>query len=301
MKTCLLFIQFYIIVLVSFSQHWCKNFSVDSSTISNAKLVAYAEDFYVGCNITDTSNSFFGFALTRLDSQGIPKWLKKYSFSSTPHHIIDGPIISTDGNLLILLNYGFDIAIMKTDTAGNFLWGKNYFLGYYSVPYYLAETKNGDIYIAGIDENISTYNTFLLHLDHNGIYIDCKDVASTFQWNNQTYPKVLIATRDGGVLLVTSMNMIWPDNNIYFFKLDSNNVIEWTSCIGGPIRDWATCVTETSDGFIYSGRQDNKLILGKIDLKGNPTWTKLFPSFSSIATKNLVVNDRIIVWGRSFH
>jgi hypothetical protein len=274
-----------------------KQYTCDSSWLRGWEVLPYSGSFYVCGQAYDTVNSTAnGTVLAKLNAQGDPVWMKKYTFPAGMYVPGHGLVKSRDGNLLFLLQQGSTgIGLMKTDTSGNFLWGRSYNKGW-GFGMELEETTGGEIIISGDNEHYNPiYNIFLMRTDSLGNPLQYYDFASTFQWNAQMHLGDIQRTQDGGCILTGSMNMSYPDNNIFFAKLDASGLPAWTVSVGGAGAEWGTSVCEIAGGFIYTGRQDRNLILGKIDRNGNPVWNRVYKSVWAVRPRVQVRSGQVEV------
>jgi hypothetical protein len=297
-------IKKYLFLLCSFlsarsleAQSWMKQFTLDSCSLTAYEVLPYNGDYFVyGTASNNYNNSYFTF-LSKIDAQGNPVWTKKYKFSSLEYSSTHGILKSADGNLLFLLKHGnYDFAVMKTDTSGNFLWGKRFYKGF-GVALELEGTTTGDIIVSGINMNYSQiYNIFLIRLDANGGPLQYYDFASTYQWSMQMRLGNILKTQDGGCIVTGNMDKTYLDRNIFFAKLDSAGMPTWTISIGSQYQEGATSIAETSDGYIYTGRDRKELLLGKISKNGNPVWNKVYKSIWTPWPQVLVKDGRVEVY-----
>jgi len=285
--------------LVNFTSHaqsWIKKFSCDGLAITAKEVLPHGSDFYVLGSAHDTiNNQYYGTVLSKINALGKPVWMKKYSFTTLPFNSLHGLLKSRDGSLLFLLQYGNTGAVVKSDTAGNFLWGKSFGMNYF-FPFEMEETTNGNIIVAGINEHHNPLaNVFVIRLDSIGNTLQYYDFASTYQWNAQLRLGDILRTKDGGCILIGSINMNYPVNGVFLAKIDSLGATNWTISLTHTGNESGISIAETGNGFIYMGRDGKNLLIGKIDKGGNPVWNKtyegiLYPwPWSQVLVKNNVI------------
>lgn len=287
----------YIFTLMSCllsGQTWTKKYMSVNSIITSEAVLPFSNGYFVNAHAFDTVNlTSTGSILCRLDANGEPLWAKKFSFSSGDYRMSVGLLKTIDGNLLHLMMYGSQQAIMKTDTVGNFIWGKQFTMPYTSV-YKIVETTKGNIVLVGVtDHGCPTYNGFILWLNQHGEMEHYDDVVSPFQWNAQLHLVNAIPTSDGGCLVIGWINKNYPANNTFMIKLDSTGTSQWTRLIGDNAKQRGISVVELNDGYLYAGDDGNSLLIGKTDKNGNKVWNKTYKKLLAMWPNIKIVNSTI--------
>jgi hypothetical protein len=106
----------------------------------------------------------------------------------------------------------------------------------------------------------------------------------TFGGNNNDNAEEIVATNDGGYIVIgsTSSNS-WGNTDAYLLKVDSLCNYEWSKALGGSNNDWGYSIKQTFDkGFIIAlttnsfGNGGYDACLMKRDSLGDYEWTKTY-------------------------
>ena len=179
-------------------------------------------------------------------------------------------------------NGGFDLYVIKTNSAGDTLWTKTY--GGTSNDY----GRSGQI-APGAGYAVGGYtwsfgqggsDFYLVRIDQNG------DTVWTRTYGGTGYDEAysLAVTPDRGYLLAGSTNSFGAGAfDVYVVKTDSLGLMEWARTYGGTENDEAYSVQPTQDGgYIVAGATrsfgltDGAVYLIRIDSTGDTLWTKTF-------------------------
>ncbi|MBK6483892.1 MAG: T9SS type A sorting domain-containing protein [Chitinophagaceae bacterium] len=232
-----------------------------------------------------------GVYLIKVDSLGNTIWQKTfnppnmlsfhndYSIKQTPDSgfIMAGSIYYTMGNAI-------HICLIKTNSAGDTLWTKQYGgpnLGYYKgVAYDVIITSDGGYAVAGTEIGSSSKNVFLLKTDNNGNVQWAKYYGGTS--DDEGYS--LKQTSDSGYIIAGYTYSFGQGGwDVYLLKVGATGSLQWTKTYGGNRYDFANHIEITNDGgFILTGETsgngtgtiyDNDLFLMKTDSAGNSDWS----------------------------
>ena len=189
----------------------------------------------------------------------------------------------------IIAGYSLDLPsikyyalLIKTDNYGNLVWQKKYDNSQNIVGSCVQETTDGGfIYTGYIADPVSGYsNVYVSKVNNTG------DTIWTNMFNNDDKDrgKSIRQTIDGGFIIAGfTCDSMWYDCDVYLIKIDNMGNMEWYKTIGGPDRDQAYCIEQTSDsGFIIlgstfsygNGYRDIYLI--KTDENGETLFTKTY-------------------------
>ena len=177
---------------------------------------------------------------------------------------------------------GFDMYLVKTDSAGNMNWSQTYGGAGDDFAYSLVKTSDGGYALAGYTSSSGA--------GYYDFYLVKTDLAGTMQWS-KTYGGAgddeahsLIQTSDGGYALAG-----WTDSfgsagyEFYLVKTDSAGNMNWSQTYGGAGNNQAYSITQTSDGgYALAGYTDssgaggNDFYLVKTDSVGNMQWNKTY-------------------------
>lgn len=281
---------------------------------------------------TDASFGYSDYWILKLDETGNILWRKSYGGNFPDEMSVSGGGISeikgdinlcSDGGFLLggtsssgisgnktEANKGtFDYWLIKTDSAGNIIWQKD-FGGEPSSRNYLRsfqETPDGNYIVGGYSDsdiggdktqnNNGTNDYWVMKLDINGNILWQKSIGG--QFNNNLY-SINVTNDNGFILGGESSSPVFGDktepernfSDYWLVKLDRNGNIEWDMTIGCYGEDRATCVRETNDGsYIVGGYTYGGYGLDKTELIGSTQgyWIlKISP-----CKKTVIINDTI--------
>lgn len=183
-------------------------------------------------------------------------------------------------------NGGFDLYVIKTNSAGDTLWTKTY--GGTGNDY----GRSGQI-APGTGYAVGGYtwsygqggsDFYLVRINQNG------DTLWTRTYGGTGYDEAysLAVTPDRGYILAGSTNSFGAGAfDVYVVKADSLGRLKWARTYGGTENDEAYSVQPTQDGgYIVAGATrsfgltDGAVYLIKTDSIGDTLWTKTFASAS---------------------
>jgi hypothetical protein len=112
--------------------------------------------------------------------------------------------------------------------------------------------------------------------------------------NTHTSAGKIIQTNDGGYVVVGanfgSSSEDWDSYDWWLVKTDSNANVEWEKTFGGPYRDFAHSVIQTSDGgYAIAGIMNDKTTVVKTDSAGNLQWNKTYPNGTNVSTQASII------------
>jgi len=203
---------------------------------------------------------------------------------------------TSDGGYMIVgytTSYGAgaaDAYLVKTDASGNEIWHSTIGGSQDEWVESACKTADGGYILTGTAYSYDPYwgsdDLYLAKADANGNEIWHK----YFRWGTDStgaeeWGYSVQQTTDGGYIIAGFMNNYAQDtlSEVYLIKTDNGGNKLWSKLFGGPNRDGAYSVQQTSDGgYIIAGwtrsfgagAQDVYLI--KTDANGNETWYKTF-------------------------
>jgi len=105
----------------------------------------------------------------------------------------------------------------------------------------------------------------------------------TFGYKDDEYANQIIATRDGGYILVGTTNSDHhKSKDIYVVKLNADGKKEWQHYYGGEGKEEGFGIVEAKDGYVIVGYTEttknfnSDVYLLKIDKQGNMFWKKTY-------------------------
>jgi hypothetical protein len=199
----------------------------------------------------------FDIWLIKTDSMGNKLWDKTlggsgYDFSYSVQETIDGDYVIA-GSTASYGAGGFDIWLIKTDSAGNKLWDKTFGGKGEERGYCFQETIEGDYVIVGSTNSFGAggYDVWLVKTD----YLGNEDWDITFGEAKNDFGYFVQETIDGGYIIAGSTTSHGAGGaDIWLVKVGYEGDVIWNSKIGGVEDDVAFSVQPTSDGgYILAG------------------------------------------------
>lgn len=240
--------------------------------------------------------------ITKLNSQGNLIWAKSFGGSQNDYWTS----IASDINANVYITGSFqgtcdfdpgpaifnltslglnDIFITKLDSAGNFVWAKQFSGSLQDEAFSLTLDVMGNIYITGyfhgvdFDPGISSYNLtsngnsdiFIAKLNNLGNFIWAKSMGGTFTdmatkikldananvYTIGNFGGTVDFNPSSGIFNITSSG----DTDIFISKLDSAGNFIWTKSFGGNLTDIGNALFIDGNGNIYA----TGLFYGNVD------------------------------------
>jgi hypothetical protein len=195
---------------------------------------------------------------------------------------------TTDGGYIITgITYSYsagegDIWLIKTDSAGNMEWDKNFGGVGEDIGYCVQQTTDGGYIITGV---IVTFvpdwnnDVWLIKTDSMGNMVWDK----TFGGTGYDCGRCVQQTTDGGYIITGySTSFVTNDySDVWLIKTDSNGNMTWDKVFGGEKTDKSYWMQQTTDGgyiitgeTCYNNNLDSDLWLIKTDIDGNKMWSR---------------------------
>ncbi len=177
---------------------------------------------------------------------------------------------------------GDDAYLLKIDSLGNLLWEKTYGGAKDDAGWYVRQTLDGGIIVAGFTQSYG--------MGQNDVYLFKTDNAGNLQWQKtfggegDDYGWFLDLSNDGGFVIAAQKGMVDSEKiDAYLIKTDEQGDLIWEKSFGGEKIDRIFSVEQTDDygyiaaGITYSfgaGGRDGYLL--KTDEHGNERWFRTF-------------------------
>ncbi len=172
------------------------------------------------------------------------------------------------------------VYLIRTNSQGETLWTRTYGGDGSGDGYSIRQTTDGGYIIAGL----------IVHT-HPDVYLIRTDAYGDTLWT-RTYGNSLDdggfsvqQTNDGGYIIAgmtQPLDSVWQDD-VYLIKTDANGDTLWTRTYGGPNRDAATSVQQTTDGGYFIGGWTmsfgagiGDIYLIRTDAQGDTLWTRTY-------------------------
>lgn len=259
-------------------------------------------------SVRDQVTIFFILVIQTLSFGQVPsiEWERSYGGSKNDRgycieqtsdggYIIAGSTRSDDGDITNNLG-NFDVWVVKIDLNGEIVWENTYGGPNPEEALSIKQTRDGGYILAGSysipDTNryVYTFDCLVMKLDSTGklewqrVYGGAEnDVARGIE----IYP-------DGSYLVLAQSNSFDGDvtghqgfGDIWLFKLDTDGMMVWNRCYGGPLNDNGFDINRVSDGFIIVGSTES--IDGDIfSNDGNDAWVLKIDDAGSVVWETAV-------------
>ncbi len=168
----------------------------------------------------------------------------------------------------------------------------------------IIKVKDGFVF-AGVTETWGAdgKNMYVVKIDASGKRL----WHHAFGYDNDEEANQVIATSDGGYILVGSTNSDHKKlNDVYVVKLDANGNRQWHHRYGGRADEEGLGIVEDDDGYVVVGYTESTkdrtsdVYLLKIDKNGAVFWTKNYGGLGDDVGHAIVkVDDGFVVTGYS--
>lgn len=178
----------------------------------------------------------------------------------------DGDVTATHGS-----GYPFfDFWVVKLSDTGTIQWQKTLGGSGYDSATSIIQATDGGYVITG--ESYSNNGDVSGNHGNADFWVVKLNSAGAIQWQkslggaNDEFPNAIIPTIDGGYVIAGSTNSsnsgdVSVNNGGYDYwvvKLNSSGAIQWQKLFGGTLNDYATSITQLSDGSYYiSGNSES--------------------------------------------
>ena len=234
------------------------------------------------------------FWLVKADHYGNLEWNQTYGGANGD--VAYSLVETSDGGFALVgftTSLGGDDAdfwLVKTDESGNLEWSNLFGGEKADMAESLAQTSDGGYALVGTTESFASgwKECWLIKTDDHGN----KEWDKTYGEENSDWAHSLILTSDGGFAIAGESDSFGAGGyDFWLIKTDSSGNIEWSRTYGGPERDSAESVIQTSDGgYVLAGlTQSYGLVGSDLNLKSDiwlvrtteqgipefPSWTLL--------------------------
>ncbi|MCD4847697.1 MAG: T9SS type A sorting domain-containing protein [Candidatus Aegiribacteria sp.] len=195
---------------------------------------------------------------------------------------------TTDGGYIITgmtSSYGaggFDIWLIRTDSAGSTLWTKTFGGSFWDWAAEVQQTADGGYIITGMTESYGAggWDVWLIKTDSNGN----SEWTRTFGAEDYDNGMSVRQTADGGyIVLADTYSYGAGSSDFWLIKTNSTGISSWTKTLGGTGTERSHSVRQTTDdGYIIVGDTrsfgsgDYDVWLVKTDSDGESVWTRTF-------------------------
>ena len=283
-------------------------------------IVETADGGFVVTGYMDSLGNNSQVYLLKTDSNGNLLWEK--NFGESGYYRGQSVIETTDRGLVVTGSYGpssggrSQCYLLKTDSAGNILWEKNFGDSTYTNGYSVIETADGGLVVTGDTWSLSNLSqVYLLKVDSTGNRLWEKNFSGSSEDVGQSGYSV-VETTDGGLVVTGCTEFIDNDLDndhieLYLLKIDSTGNRLWEKNFSGSSEDVGQkfdsgySVVVTSDGgLVVTGCTSSfgncsQVYLMKTDSNGNLLWEQSFGSTSCGHGNSIIetVDSGLVVTG----
>lgn len=175
-----------------------------------------------------------------------------------------------------------DVYLLKTDAAGNLVWGRTFGGSGWDRGYSVQQTSDGGYIVCG---ETSSYgagacDVYLLKTDSSGNL----QWQRTFGGSDCDSGRSVLETPDGGYIVAGGTNSDGAGSgDVFLLKTDASGNLQWQKTFGGSGWDQGYSIWQTADGgYIVCGETSSSgaggcdVYLLKTDASGNLQWQKTF-------------------------
>jgi len=250
-----------------------------------------------GLQVQQITGGYFIFAGTHLDElpdlwllkinpEGDTIWSHEFGYTAVDWGV--AAYVTSDNGYILFENSNWpNFSIIRTDSAGNVLWSRDYMDRLLSSVY---PTSDGG-YILGQDEDTEGYCS-IMKIDTLVDSIWCKG----YEYGDIRHVE---ESSDNGLILTGGAR---NDGILWLLKVDSDGDTLWSKTCTNWEASYGNCVRQTSDeGYILTGScvvgEVGRLLVFKTDSEGDMLWSYA-ADFESMAKCVHETEDGFLVAGR---
>jgi len=232
----------------------------------------------------------WGIWVMKLDPNGEVEWQKFLKGKDYEYGVAYSVQQTADGGYIAAGEFRYgnvdtDVWILKLAPDGTMEWDKTYGGNDPDLAYFLQQTSDGGIVVAGQNDKPAS--------ETGGVWVLKLYPWGEIQWqktyggDKEDYARSIQQTSDGGYIVAgntASFGAVSGDE--WIMKLDSEGSVEWQQTIGGEGQDFARSIRQTTDGgYIVAGTTytfglgDGDIWVLKLDTKGDVEWQKTYGGY----------------------
>lgn len=275
------------------------------------KVIQTQDGNYIVAGYTIGFGSGGNAMLIKVNSSGTILWVKDYA--GINEDIIYDVEELSDGSLVMVGSTGsygaggIDGFIMKTDSAGEYIWAKSFGDIGYEDFYQIEKDGAGGFYVLCGGYDFSTYNAIVIKMDGTGSVQWAKTNTNWTTTNGESYGLTIKAISSGGVILA---NTTGGPLAIDVIKFSASGTPLWSNTYtpvpgGSGLNGLSMAELPSGDLVINYGfanvntvaqSLDNSIL--KLDANGNYIWNKSFGgTYSDYPNSILISSDNNFILG----
>lgn len=245
---------------------------------------------YIIAGLATLGQGDYDMCLVKLDAAGNIQWSKEYGGGVADYGLYVQQ--TNDGGYIFsgfVTNMGFgatDVALIKTDAAGNLQWQKIYGGAGDDWGDYVQQTSDGGYMVTGYTTSFGAGNAdiYLLKVDATGNLQFSKTYGGAGSDGSSSWGIVGEVTTDGGFILAGNTDSYGTgSNDVLLIKTDALGNLLWSKTFGGTADDQPRFIHQTSDkGYVITGLTTSfgagslDAYLIKTDSAGTMQWSKAY-------------------------
>ena len=277
--------------------HWSRAYGGGGSDYGLFASQTSDEGFILGGHSSSFGAGGADFWLVKTDETGALNWSRVYGGTDSDLGFAGGQTV--DGGYFVLgytLSFGAgqnDVYLVKSNSTGEYLWGRTFGGAGIDVGYSGSETSDGGFIIAASTTSYGAGGAdyWLIRTDSGGDTL----WTSIFGGIGNDYPKSVKQTSDGGFIILGNTESYGAGSADYWLvRTNSSGVSLWTKTYGGTTADVGQSVTQTADGgFILAGLTnayvaDSDTWIIRTDSVGDTLWTTLITGSGSNSSESVI-------------
>ena len=215
------------------------------------------------------------------DSNSQPTFQKVYGDLIGGASVKAAGFMTMDGGFYMYASSNFssagsaDYYTMRVDNAGNVLWTKIYGGPQFDPVYAGTQSLNGSFLLAGTSVSFGSL-AWIVNADPNG------NLKWSRTFSSGSVDHIFAAAPAGDMGFIIAGSAEYPsvgNKQSWIFKIDSAGDLQWSTAVGGTLKDEAYGIMQTNDGGYlatgtssYSPAIKPDALLIKLDANGNLLW-----------------------------
>jgi hypothetical protein len=240
--------------------------------------------------------------IIRTDSLGDTLWTRTYGESNRDD--VGYSIQRTaDGGYIVTGYTGSfgagdtNIALIKTDSAGEPQWIRTYGGSRKEIGYSVRQTPDGGYVMAGCTNSFGAGDddVYVVRVDSVGDTVWTALCGGPYDDRCQS----ILNTIDGGYVLA---GKTYGEGGVYIVKIDDNGDTLWTKSFGVSGYDGANAIAQAvDDGFIIAGKTfsgvywDSSVYLLKLNANGDSLWAKGYAAGEGHDVMQIIGGEYVVV------
>lgn len=266
----------------------------------NLDIVQASDQGYFRVGSVALSSTEISAQVVRFDKSGNVLWNKAFGgaeddFGMSLQKTIDNGIVFV-GSTTSSSTGGFDILLVKTDSAGNTIWEKTFGGPGNDYASSLKVTPDGGFIIVGTTNSFGPrgMNVYIVRVDPAGNLL----WSSVYGGSAEDRGNSVCLTSNGYAVIGTTKSFGAGGTDAYVINIDNQGNELFSSTYGAEDSETGKVIAQTNDGgFILggvtysSGAGSSDVYLTKIDISGTIEWTKTYGGINTEEIGSLVISN----------